>query len=52
MIWAGHVARTGEMSNAYSRLVGKSEDKIPLGRPNRRWEDNIRIDLREIGGKV
>jgi hypothetical protein len=38
----------GEMRNAYNILVGKSEGKRPLGRPGRRWEDNIRMDLREI----
>jgi hypothetical protein len=37
------------MINAYSILVGKPEGKRPLGRPRRRWEDNIRIDLRKIG---
>jgi hypothetical protein len=43
------VTRTGEMGNAYKMLVGKFEEKRPLGRRRRRWEDNIRIDLREIG---
>jgi hypothetical protein len=43
MRWAGHVARMGEKI-----LVGKPEGKRPLGRPRRRWEDNIKIDLREI----
>jgi hypothetical protein len=38
-----------EMGNAYIILVGKSEGKRTLGRPNRRWDDNIRMDLREIG---
>jgi hypothetical protein len=47
--WAGHVARIGEKRNAYRILVGKSEGKRPLGRLRRRWEDNIRMDLREIG---
>jgi hypothetical protein len=47
--WAGHVARTGERRNAYRILVGTPEGKRPLGRPRRRWEDNIRMDLREIG---
>jgi hypothetical protein len=47
--WARHVARMGEMRNAYIILVGKSEGKRPLGRPRRRWEDNIRMCLREIG---
>jgi hypothetical protein len=48
MRWAGHVARMGEERKVYSLLVGKSEGKRPLGRPSRRWEDGIRIDLREI----
>jgi hypothetical protein len=47
--WAGHVARMGEMRNAYRMSVGKPERKRPLGRPRRRWVDNIKIDLREIG---
>jgi hypothetical protein len=45
MRWVGHTARMGEMRNAYNILVGKP---TPLGRPGRRWEYNIRIDLREI----
>jgi hypothetical protein len=52
MRWAGHVARMGEMKNAYKILVGKSEVKIPLGRPRRRWKDNIRMNLREIVWEV
>jgi len=40
------------MRNAYKILVGKPEGKRPLGRPRRRWEDNIRMDLREIGWEV
>jgi hypothetical protein len=44
--WAGHVARMGEMRNAYNILVGKPEGKRPLGRPRCRWEDNI-MDLKE-----
>jgi hypothetical protein len=47
--WAGHVARMGEKRNAYRILVGKTEGKRPLGRPRRRWVDNIKMDLREIG---
>jgi hypothetical protein len=39
----------GEKRNAYSILVGKPEGKRPLGRPRRRWEDNIKMDVREIG---
>jgi hypothetical protein len=46
---AGHVARMGEKRNAYRILVGKSEGKRPLERPRRRWVDNIKMDLRDIG---
>jgi hypothetical protein len=46
---AGHVARMGEKRNAYRLLVGKPEGKRPLGRPRRRWVDNIRVDLGEVG---
>jgi hypothetical protein len=49
MRWAGHVARMGEGRNVYRVLVGKPEGKRPLERPRRRWEDGIKIDLREIG---
>jgi hypothetical protein len=49
MRWAGHVARMGETRNAYRILVGKPEEKRALGRPRRRWVDNIKMDLREIG---
>jgi hypothetical protein len=49
MRWAGHVARMGEERKVFKVLVGKPEGKRPLGRPRRRWEDGIRIDLREIG---
>jgi hypothetical protein len=49
MRWAGHVARMGEGRGAYGVLVGRTEGKRPLGRPGRRWEDNIKMDLREIG---
>jgi hypothetical protein len=45
MRWADHVARMGEKRNAYRLLVGKPEGKSPLGRPRRRWVDNIRLDL-------
>jgi hypothetical protein len=48
MRWAGHVVRTGEERKVYKVLVGKPEGKRPLGRPRRRWEDGIRMDLREI----
>ncbi|KAJ4435373.1 hypothetical protein ANN_17987 [Periplaneta americana] len=47
--WAGHVACMGESRNAYRVLVGRPEGKRPLGRPRRRWEDNIKMDLREVG---
>ncbi|KAJ4433706.1 hypothetical protein ANN_16017 [Periplaneta americana] len=47
--WAGHVARMGEFRNAYRVLVGRPEGKIPLGRPRRRWEYDIKMDLREVG---
>jgi hypothetical protein len=49
MRWAGHVARIGKGTSVYRVLVGRREDKRPLGRPRRRWEDNIKMDLREIG---
>jgi len=49
MRWAGHVARMGEEREVYRVLVGKPEGKRPLGRPRRRWVDNIRIDLQEVG---
>jgi len=48
----GHIARMGEMRNAYSILVVKPEEKRPLGRPRRRQEDNIITDLREISLEV
>jgi len=49
MRWAGHVARMGEESEVYRVLVGKLEGRRPLGRPRRRWVDNIRMDLQEVG---
>jgi hypothetical protein len=49
MRWAGHVARMGEERKVYRVLMGKSEGKRPLGRPRRRWEDRIRMDLGETG---
>jgi len=49
MRWAGHVARMGEKKGAYRVLVGKPECKRPLGRTRRRWEDNIKMDLQEVG---
>jgi hypothetical protein len=48
MRWAGHVAPMGEKRNVYMLLVGKPEGKRPLGRPRRRWIDNIKMDLLEI----
>jgi hypothetical protein len=47
--WAGHVARMREGRGVYRVLFGRPEGKRPLGRPKRRWEDNIKMDLREIG---
>jgi hypothetical protein len=47
--WAGHVVRIGAKKNAYRMLVGITEGKRPLGRPRRRWVDNIKMDLRETG---
>jgi hypothetical protein len=46
--WAGHMARMGERRGVYRALVGKFEGRRPLGRPRRRWEDNIKMDLREV----
>jgi hypothetical protein len=49
MRWVGHVARMGEERKVYKVLVGKPEGKRSLGRPRRRWEDGVRMDLEEIG---
>jgi hypothetical protein len=49
MRWVGHMARMWEGRGVYRVLVGKSEGKRPLGRPRCRWEDNIRMDLQEVG---
>ena len=49
MKWAGHVARMGEGRGVCRVLVGKPEGRRPLGRPRRRWEDNIRMNLQEVG---
>jgi len=49
MRWAGHVARMGEGRGVCRVLVGKPEGKRPMGRPRRRWVDNIRMDLQEVG---
>jgi hypothetical protein len=48
MWWAGHVARMGDGRGVYRVLIGRPEVKRPLGRPRRRWEDNIKLDLRDI----
>jgi hypothetical protein len=50
MRWAGHVARMGEGRGVHRVLVGKPEGRRPMGRPRRRWEDNIKRDLQEVGG--
>jgi hypothetical protein len=49
--WAGHVAWMGDMRNAYRSSVRKSDRKRPLGRPRRRWNENIRMYLGEIGSE-
>jgi hypothetical protein len=49
MRWMGHVAHIGERRNVYRVLMGKPEGKRPLERPSHRWEDGIRMDLRETG---
>jgi hypothetical protein len=49
MRWAGPVARMGGDRGVHSVLVGKPEGKRPLGRPRHRWEDNIKMDLQEVG---
>jgi hypothetical protein len=49
MRWAGHAARMGDRRNAYRILVGNPEGRRPLGRPRRRWVDNTKMDLREVG---
>jgi len=50
MRWAGHVARMGEGRGVHRVLVGKPEGKRPMGRPRRGWEDNIKMDVWEVGG--
>jgi hypothetical protein len=47
--WVGHVACMGEVRGAYRILVGRPEGRRPLGRPTRRWEDNVNMDLQEVG---
>jgi len=49
MRWVGHVVRVGERRCVYRILVGKPDRKRPLGRPRHRWEDNIKMDLQEVG---
>jgi hypothetical protein len=48
-LWSGHVARTGDGRNVCRVLEGKPEGKIPLERPRHRWEDGIKVDIREVG---
>jgi len=52
MTWPGHAARMGERRGVYRILMGKHEGKRPLGRPKLRWEDNIKMDLQEVGWEV
>ena len=49
MRWEGHVARMGERRGVYRVLVGKPEGKRPFGRSRCRWEDNIKMDIQEVG---
>ena len=49
VMWAGHVAQIGERRGVYRVLVGKPEEKRPLGRSRHRWEDNIKMYLTEVG---
>jgi len=49
MRWAGHAARRGEGRGVYRVLVGKPEGQRPLGRPRHRWEDNMKLDLQDVG---
>jgi len=48
----GHVARLGDRRGVYKVLVGRPDGKTPLGRPTCRWEDNIKMDLREVGWAI
>jgi hypothetical protein len=52
MRWAGHVASMGEKKDAYRILVGKPEGRRPLGRPRRRWEDNIKLIFKKWDGDM
>jgi len=47
--WVGHVARMGERRDVHRVSAGKRQGKRPIGRPRRRWEDNIKMDLQEVG---
>jgi len=49
MRWAGHIACMGERKGLYRVLVGKPEGKRPIGRPRHRWDDNIKMDIQEVG---
>jgi hypothetical protein len=49
MRWAGHITRIGEGRGSYRILVGRAEGSRPFGRPRRRWEDNTKMDLQEVG---
>jgi len=49
MIWPGHVVRMGEERGMYRVLLGKPEERRQMGRPRRRWVDNVRVDLQEVG---
>jgi hypothetical protein len=49
MRWAGHVTRMGEKRGAYRILVGRREGRRPFRRPRRRWDDNIKMNLQEVG---
>jgi hypothetical protein len=49
MRWVGHVTRAGKKRGAYRNLVGRPEGRRPLGRPRRRLEDNMKMDLQEVG---
>jgi hypothetical protein len=52
MRWAGHVACMGDGRVAYGLLMGRPEGRRPLGRPRRRWEDNAKMDVQEVGWEV
>jgi hypothetical protein len=52
MRWVGHVAYVGESRGVYRVLVGKPERKRPLARPRHRWDDNIKLDLQEVGAST